>query len=234
MQEDGEANGHVSISTGRDFFEKREPLTPPVMEEAQAAELGATIPDDSAEQVAADLIERATPPDADVHLSDKPSPYDPLFDDDAEGEDIATTLSAPLPDSPIPSKKDAGSPPRSQPSATMLTHPAGQPSATPTASTALFASAQVASSSRPGAAETIPVLSPASYNNFSEDVLLTSSMDGQVVLIDRRVPVYAGSGGGVGRLLPAEKAPPWCMSVRSTRPGLFPVCMLMLMAGLLV
>ncbi|WVF72598.1 hypothetical protein IAT40_007416 [Kwoniella sp. CBS 6097] len=62
------------------------------------------------------------------------------------------------------------------------------------------------------AASHIPLLSPTSYKAFSDDVMLTSSMDGQVVLIDRRVPDYEGTGLGVGRLQPGERAPPWCMS----------------------
>ena len=213
MQEDGEADGHVSISMRSDFSEKREPLASQVVEEAQAAEQSATVTDDRADQVFTDLDERARPPDADFHVSDKPSPYDPLFDDDAEGEDIVPPLNVPIPDTPIPGGVNPVSPPRAQPSAE-------QPSAFPTPSMALFPSAQMASSSRPGAAETIPVLGSATYRNFSGDVLLTSSMDGQVVLIDRRVPVYAGSVGGVGRLLPGERAPPWCMSVRPDLPSI--------------
>ncbi|OCF30840.1 transcriptional activator SPT8 [Kwoniella heveanensis BCC8398] len=62
------------------------------------------------------------------------------------------------------------------------------------------------------AASQIPLLSPTSYKAFSDDILLTSSMDGQVVVIDRRVPNYEGTGAGVGRLQPGERAPPWCMS----------------------
>ncbi|WVQ99819.1 hypothetical protein IAU59_006962 [Kwoniella sp. CBS 9459] len=62
------------------------------------------------------------------------------------------------------------------------------------------------------AASHIPLLSPTSYKAFSDDVILTSSMDGQVVLIDRRVPSHEGTGVGVGRLQPGERAPPWCMS----------------------
>ncbi|WVR07353.1 hypothetical protein IAU60_004394 [Kwoniella sp. DSM 27419] len=86
---------------------------------------------------------------------------------------------------------------------------------TPSSSSApLFVPQSAGPSARPsaGAAANIPLLSPTSYRAFSDDVLLTSSMDGQVVLIDRRVPSEEGSGLGVGRLQPGERAPPWCMS----------------------
>lgn len=86
----------------------------------------------------------------------------------------------------------------------------------------LFATPPIASSSRTpitAAARNIPLLTPTTWQSFSDDVMMTSSMDGQVVLIDRRVPSYSqegdgsGTGRGVGRLMPAERTPPWCMSV---------------------
>ena len=56
-----------------------------------------------------------------------------------------------------------------------------------------------------------PILDPVSYATFSADVLMTASIDGQVILWDRRVHT---PGRGVGRLWMGEKTPPWCMSVR--------------------
>lgn len=56
-----------------------------------------------------------------------------------------------------------------------------------------------------------PILDPTSYAAFSADVLMTASIDGQVILWDRRVHT---PGRGVGRLWMGEKTPPWCMSVR--------------------
>lgn len=56
-----------------------------------------------------------------------------------------------------------------------------------------------------------PILDPTSYTAFSADVLMTASIDGQVILWDRRVH---SPGRGVGRLWMGEKTPPWCMSVR--------------------
>lgn len=47
--------------------------------------------------------------------------------------------------------------------------------------------------------------------------MLASFMDGQVMLVDRRIPPNGNEGiRGVGRLSPGNKAPPWCMSVSPT------------------
>jgi len=54
-----------------------------------------------------------------------------------------------------------------------------------------------------------PVLDSLSYTMFSPDVLMTASIDGQVMLWDRRVQTH---GRGVGRLWMSEKTPPWCVS----------------------
>ncbi len=54
----------------------------------------------------------------------------------------------------------------------------------------------------------LPTLSPATYKDYSDDVMLVASMDGQVALHDRRVGTSR-----VGRLETTEKTPPWCMSV---------------------
>lgn len=58
----------------------------------------------------------------------------------------------------------------------------------------------------------IPLLDPVNYGEFSNDVLLAASIDGQVVLWDRR----ARTDRGVGRLEMSEKCPPWCLSVRGS------------------
>ncbi len=55
-----------------------------------------------------------------------------------------------------------------------------------------------------------PLLDPAGYTTFSADLLLTASIDGQVILWDRRTNT---PGKGVGRLWLSEKTPPWCLSV---------------------
>ncbi|KAI0256810.1 WD40-repeat-containing domain protein [Lactifluus subvellereus] len=55
-----------------------------------------------------------------------------------------------------------------------------------------------------------PILDTPSYAVFSQDIIMTAAVDGQVVLWDRRVP--SGAGYGVGRLWMSEKTPPWCLS----------------------
>ena len=57
-----------------------------------------------------------------------------------------------------------------------------------------------------------PLLDFESYSTYSPELLLTASIDGQVILWDRRVQT---SGTGVGRLWMSEKTPPWCLSVQS-------------------
>jgi transcriptional activator SPT8 len=55
----------------------------------------------------------------------------------------------------------------------------------------------------------LPTLTPATYRQFSDDVMLVSAIDGEVALHDRRI-----SGNTlVGKLESSEKTPPWCMSV---------------------
>jgi len=56
-----------------------------------------------------------------------------------------------------------------------------------------------------------PLLDNAKYVTFSPDLLMSASIDGQVMLWDRRVNT---PGIGVGRLWMSEKTPPWCLSVR--------------------
>ncbi|KAF9013876.1 WD40-repeat-containing domain protein [Cyathus striatus] len=54
-----------------------------------------------------------------------------------------------------------------------------------------------------------PLLDPVSYASYSPDLLMTASIDGQVILWDRRVH---SPRKGVGRLWMNEKTPPWCHS----------------------
>ncbi|TCD64644.1 Transcription factor spt8 [Steccherinum ochraceum] len=54
-----------------------------------------------------------------------------------------------------------------------------------------------------------PVLDPLSYSTYSPDVLMVASIDGQIVLWDKRVHT---PGRGVGRLWMSDKTPPWCVS----------------------
>ncbi len=54
----------------------------------------------------------------------------------------------------------------------------------------------------------LPTLSPATYKDYSDDVMLVASMDGQVALHDCRV-----ASSLVGALETTDRTPPWCMSV---------------------
>ncbi|KAG6866966.1 hypothetical protein C0991_003882 [Blastosporella zonata] len=55
-----------------------------------------------------------------------------------------------------------------------------------------------------------PLLDSVTYSTYSPDLLMTASIDGQVILWDQRVDA---AGSGVGRLWMSEKTPPWCLSV---------------------
>jgi len=55
----------------------------------------------------------------------------------------------------------------------------------------------------------IPPLGNANFAAFSPDVLMTTRIDGQIILWDRRVH---SQQHGVGKLELQEKTPPWCVS----------------------
>lgn len=204
---------HVSVSVGADFF------TPKVTEgETQTTTTSSIIPDHTSptQQPAPSNLD-STPTGAagaDIEMAEpapeqvsRASSYDPLFDDeeDAEGETVPPSAMATKAGTPIPTSDSAPVAGPSRLSTLALPGQNGQ-------------RANGASTAAPqrseGAAATIPLLSPTTYKQFSDDVLLASFMDGQVMLVDRRVP-DGGDGGirGVGRLSPGDKAPPWCMSV---------------------
>ncbi|KZP19470.1 WD40 repeat-like protein [Athelia psychrophila] len=120
--------------------------------------------------------------------------YDPLFDDepDANGEpdnglqtqtQESYGLSVPSPANKTPST---------------LAVPSTQPSG------------RNASSSAAVPKNAPPLLDPVGYSTFSPNVLMTASIDGQVILWDKRVSTPKK---GVGRLEMSEKTPPWCVSV---------------------
>lgn len=62
----------------------------------------------------------------------------------------------------------------------------------------------------------LPPLAPETYRQFSDDVMLVASMDGEVALHDRRIESTL-----VGRLEGSLKSGPWCMSVSSGVRPLF-------------
>jgi transcriptional activator SPT8 len=55
-----------------------------------------------------------------------------------------------------------------------------------------------------------PLLDPATYATYSPNLLMTTAIDGQIILWDKRTHSL---GKGVGRLWMSEKTPPWCLSV---------------------
>ena len=125
--------------------------------------------------------------------------FDPLFDDVPEetpqSQSTIPTESklampggaqpqTPLPQTPLPQTPLPQTPlPQPRPTATFIPPPKNAP----------------------------PLLDFDSYSTYSPELLLTASIDGQVILWDRRVQT---SGTGVGRLWMSEKTPPWCLSVQ--------------------
>lgn len=118
--------------------------------------------------------------------------YDPLFDEpDADGipDGESNVQSQQTHQQDVPSSQGG--------STTSAIHKVTQPSSRPSASVAVPKNAP-------------PLLDAEGYSTFSSDVLMTASIDGQVVLWDKRVNTPRQ---GVGRLEMSEKTPPWCVSV---------------------
>lgn len=116
--------------------------------------------------------------------------FDPLFDDDPEESQQSHSV--------IPTESQLAIPGDTQPQ-----HPLPQAPPPPPP--------RPAATSIPPPKNAPPLLNPISYSTYSPELLLTASIDGQVILWDRRVQT---SGTGVGRLWMSEKTPPWCLSVR--------------------
>lgn len=114
--------------------------------------------------------------------------YDPLFDGEPDESGVQ------------PKQEPTGG------SATVLPTLAGSSSVTPGSQKLPSQAGLVPPSKKPD----IPLLDPVTYGEYSSDILLAASIDGQVVLWDRRAQTHAG----VGRLEMADKCPPWCLSVR--------------------
>ena len=121
--------------------------------------------------------------------------YDPLFDDepDADGEPDGENNSQWQPTHGL---NDSSS--QSGPSTlAMPSHSTFQPSRASTSSVVVPKNAP-------------PLLESTAYSTFSPDILMTASIDGQIILWDKRVNTPRK---GVGRLEMSEKTPPWCVSV---------------------
>jgi len=162
-------------------------MTPPAI---KARQLVGTYSSGGTVHNSHDPIEAHLAVDADTH-----SEADSLFGDepDAEGEPDDSPDAAPSAP-PLLSIPSAGPAPPSLPASAAV--PSPKPPPTP--------------ASAPKNAP--PILDASSYAAFSQDIIMTAAMDGQVVLWDCRAA--SGSGYGVGRLWMSEKTPPWCLSVR--------------------
>lgn len=146
-----------------------------------------SLPDDSSVKLEnAENLPRATDSDTKSDAS-----FDPLFDGDDGDENMNLVEEHPKPEQilleskiAMPGRQDFSQPvlPTASRSFVTVTPPKNAP----------------------------PLLDPINYATFSPDLLLTASIDGQVILWDRRT--YT-PGKGVGRLCLNEKTPPWCLSV---------------------
>ncbi|KAF8651463.1 hypothetical protein AX16_004762 [Volvariella volvacea WC 439] len=109
--------------------------------------------------------------------------FDPLFDEEAEDEEFSIPPASQAVASKRAIPSNAPPPPRPPPAPPreVVPPPKGAPL----------------------------LLDPVTYSTFSPDLLMTASIDGQIIFWDRRVNA---SGTGVGRLWLNEKTPPWCLS----------------------
>lgn len=129
---------------------------------------------------------------------DTDNDYDPLFDDEGEGE-------APALVHPASHPLQTGT----QPNGTQHAGPNIAPTLQmPGTSTAPHPGAFQLMQYQNTTKSFTPVLDPVSYTEFSPDIFMTAGIDGQITLWDRRTSLK-----GVGRLELPEKIPPWCMSV---------------------
>ena len=118
--------------------------------------------------------------------------FDPLFDDEPDADGEGETDNGSQPPQSATQVNYPGQTPRSQ-QPPMFQPPRGPPALAPK--------------------NAPPVLDSLSYSTYSPDVIMIASIDGQIVLWDKRVST---PGRGVGRLWMSEKTPPWCVSVSAT------------------
>jgi len=200
MQDLTEDSGAIHLQSAMDSI----PVTQTTAESASSAsETGtsadlstATLASDNPPSTQTDITNQTTTSMQQTQDSDTKSEmsYDPLFDEpDADG----------VPDSENNIQLQQ-------------IHPASVPSAQagPAASaihsqTTVQPSGRTTVSSVPVPKNAPPLLDAAGCSLFSSDILMTASIDGQVILWDKRVN---SPRKGVGRLVMSEKTPPWCVS----------------------
>jgi transcriptional activator SPT8 len=157
-----------------------------------------------AEEEAPTATPEEVPSQADVSMnSDAKSEasYDPLFDDPVDEMDGTPSLSLAPPD-PFAGLISMGS-----------SWPASSPSAAPPAPVHPMLPRQPVKL----APKMPPLLDASTSPDMSADLLMTASIDGQVMLWDKRVASHTGPGSrGVGRLEMNSGTPPWCVSVNNS------------------
>lgn len=124
--------------------------------------------------------------------------FDPLFDDEPDADGEGETDNGSLPPQSATQSSYPGQTSQSQPQ--QMFQPAKGPAA-------------LAPKNAP------PVLDSLSYSTYSPNVIMIASIDGQIVLWDKRVNT---PGRGVGRLWVSEKTPPWCVSVSISHTATVP------------
>lgn len=123
-----------------------------------------------------------------------PDSYGSLFGDEEEEEGGAKKQEKPKPAEPAPAVPSA-QPSKLLPSQVkVVPAPPSRPG---------ILSAGLKGQPRVG----LPPLAPETYRQFSDDVMLVASMDGEVALHDKRVESTL-----VGKLEGSLKSGPWCMS----------------------
>ncbi|KZO95406.1 WD40 repeat-like protein [Calocera viscosa TUFC12733] len=150
--------------------------------------------------------------------------FDPLFDAEMDDNSDADADAEPDPDHQPGTQAPAAPPQPAQPqpmvngmvngrgNAMVNGHGRGQgddssdDDATDLPTTARFFTNIQPQAATQSTASTVPLLGSATYTNFSDNVLMTASVDGQVLLWDTRVQ------GSVGRLEMHERTPKWCIS----------------------
>jgi hypothetical protein len=135
-----------------------------------------------------------------------PDSYGSLFGDEEEEEGGAKKQEKPKPAEPAPVVPSA-QPSKLLPSlVTAVSAPSSRPG---------ILSAGLKGQPRVG----LPPLAPETYRQFSDDVMLVASMDGEVALHDKRIESTL-----VGKLEGSLKSGPWCMSASRLISALHPQC----------
>lgn len=177
----GYSEATPSVVTQR-HMEPSQPSTQPASQTIKLENMTATSSTAPTENSTETLMGDVPPPSDSDAKSD--ASFDPLFDDEPEvlDEQKSVIESVAPPPASIPNYQYFQPPPPIRATLGQIPPPKNAP----------------------------PLLDTPSYATYSPNLLMTASIDGQVILWDRRVHA---PGKGVGRLWMSEKTPPWCLSV---------------------